>query len=904
MGTNETMMKTYEPAAIEDRLYAAWEEKGYFHADPDPAKKPFTIVMPPPNITGQLHMGHALDCTLQDVLIRWRRMQGYTALWLPGTDHASIATEAKIVEAMNREGITKEDIGREAFLERAWAWKHHYGGRIVSQLKKLGSSCDWTRERFTLDEGLSKAVREVFVRLYRKGLIYRGERIVNRCPECRTSISDAEVEYHEEEGFLWHIRYPAEDGSEGLVVATTRPETMLGDTAVAVHPEDERYAGLVGRHLVLPLVGRRIPVIADSVVEKDFGTGAVKITPAHDPNDFETGQRHGLPLVRVIDGAGRMTEEAGIFAGLDRYEARRRVVEALSEQGVLVKTEKHVHNVGACYRCDTVIEPMVSLQWFVRMQLMAEPALEAVRDGRVRFVPDRFAKIYYNWMEHIRDWCISRQLWWGHRIPAWYCESCGETVVSAEPPARCPQCGSAKLLQDPDTLDTWFSSALWPFSTLGWPDNHPDLAYFYPTSVLVTGYDIIFFWVARMIFSGLEQTGREPFRHVLIHGMVRDAQGRKMTKSLGNGIDPLEMIRDFGTDAIRYALVTGISPGNDLRFSTEKAEAGRNFANKIWNAARFVISGLEGRERVKDQAGAGKEFHADAVTDMADRWVLDRVNRLVAEVAENLERFDMGIALQKIYEFAWDDFCDWYIEISKIRLYGEDKAAADETAAMLRRVLVILLKLLHPFMPFVTSEIFRCLPRGEGEEREEEDLMISCWPEADPAASFPAEREAMTLLMEVIRGIRNVKAERNVHPGKKAAIVAVTDDPAVSDAFRQGDGMIRRLAGVSRIALPEAGGERRIPDDAVTLVYPGVTVFIPLQELVDLDEEIVRLGREKESLEKELARVRAKLDNPGFIAKAPAEVVGAEKEKADRYADMYDGVIRRLTEMIERKKNI
>lgn len=875
---NKEMTKTYEPSQVEDRRYNNWIEGRYFHAVPDNTKKPYTIVMPPPNITGQLHMGHALDSTLQDILTRWRRMQGYSALWLPGTDHASIATEAKIVEAMAKEGIKKDDIGREAFLVRAWEWKAHYGGRIVEQLKKLGCSCDWERERFTMDEGLSGAVREVFVRLYNKGLIYRGERMVNWCPVCGTSISDAEVEYEERDTNLWYIRYPTVDGTDGIVVATTRPETMLGDTAVAVNPKDERYSHLVGKMLNLPLTDRIIPVIADDMVEIDFGTGAVKITPAHDPNDFETGERHGLQVIKVIDGSGNMNENAGGYCGIDRHDARKSIVTELEKQGLLVKTDKYTHNVGSCYRCNTIIEPMTSLQWFVRMKPLAEPAINVVEEGITSFIPDRFSKIYYNWMENIRDWCISRQLWWGHRIPAWYCGECGEMTVLADEPGACEHCGSKDIKQDEDVLDTWFSSALWPFSTLGWPQETEDMKYYYPTSVLVTGYDIIFFWVARMIFSALEQTGREPFQHVLIHGMVRDSQGRKMTKSLGNGIDPLEIIKDYGTDAIRYALIMGISPGNDLRFSTEKAEAGRNFANKIWNAARFVVSYL------KDIDG-DPGLNADELT-IADKWIISRANTLVREATDNMERFELGVALQKIYEFIWEEFCDWYIELAKPRLYSDDKNTKNTAAKVLNRIMIISVKLLHPYMPFVTAEIYDYLVHDG------KDIIISDWPEFELGYIYEEESSRMALIMDIIRGIRNIRAEMNVHPGKKTKLIAVVTSEREELTVSEGITYLQKLAGVNSVEIRK--NKDGVPSDAAALVNPGVEIYIPMEELVDIKKELERLSKEKADLEKEIIRVNSKLNNQGFVSKAPQKVVEEEKTKKIHYEEMYNKISERL----------
>ncbi len=877
MDENRNLAKTYDPGQVEDRLYKNWTEKGYFHAVPDSGKKPFTIVIPPPNITGQLHMGHALDNTLQDILIRWKRMQGYSALWLPGTDHASIATEAKIVEAMAKEGLTKDMLGREKFLERAWEWKKVYGGRIVEQLKKLGSSCDWERERFTMDEGLSEAVREVFLRLYKKGLIYRGERIINWCPRCSTSISDAEVEYEEKEGSFWHIKYPVKDSGEFIVVATTRPETMLGDTAVAVNPEDPRYAHLVGKTVVLPLMDREIPIIADSYVDKEFGTGAVKITPAHDPNDFEVGLRHNLPQIRVMDDSAHMNEYAGRYAGLERYEARKSIVEDLKNLGLLLKTEAHTHNVGTCYRCSTVIEPIISKQWFVKMKPLAEPAIEVVRDGTIKFVPERFSKIYFNWMENIQDWCISRQLWWGHRIPAYYCLNCGNMMVDRDIPDICPNCGSARIEQDPDTLDTWFSSALWPFSTLGWPQNTEDLKYYYPTDVLVTGYDIIFFWVARMIFSGVEQMGREPFKYVFIHGIVRDAQGRKMSKSLGNGIDPLEVIGQYGTDALRFALTIGNSPGNDLRFSTEKVESSRNFANKIWNASRFVLMNFDEDMDLTKADSAG--FTA------ADRWILSRVNSITREMTENLDRFETGVALQKIYEFIWEEFCDWYIELVKPRLYDREDATRLEAQYVLNYVLGTSMKLLHPYMPFITEEIYLHLVNGD------ESIMISSWPEYREDYNFPEDEKQMALIMDAVKSIRNIRSEMNVPPSRKTKIIFVAGPEQVG-VLKASGRFFERLAGASEISVQE--DKAGISPDAVAAIVAGAEIYIPLEDLIDIDKEIERLVREKTNLEKELERVGSKLGNAGFTAKAPVKVIEEEKAKQAKYGEMYEKVLERL----------
>ncbi len=857
------LAKTYDPQEVEDRIYDFWLSGGFFHAERDPKKKPYTIVMPPPNITGQLHMGHALDSTLQDILIRYHRMQGYSALWLPGTDHAAIATEAKIVEAMRKEGLTKEMIGREAFLKRAWAWKRKYGGRIVEQLKKLGSSCDWERERFTMDEGCTKAVREVFVRLYEKGLIYRGERIINWCPHCKTSISDAEVEFSERDGFFWHIRYPFKDGSGFIELATTRPETILGDTAVAVHPEDERYRDLVGKTLILPLVGREIPLIADEYVERDFGTGVVKITPAHDPHDFEVGLRHHLAVINVMDECGKINENGGAYAGMTGAEARKKIVEDLKEGGFLVKVEPIKHNVGACYRCGTAVEPRVSKQWFVKMKPLAEPAIREVQAGKVRFIPDRFSKIYYHWMENIKDWCISRQLWWGHRIPAWYCQDCGETIVAREEPHVCPKCGSHHLKQDPDTLDTWFSSALWPFSTLGWPEKAPDLDYFYPTDTLVTGYDIIFFWVARMIFSGIEQVGEVPFHNVLIHGLVRDSQGRKMSKSLGNGIDPLEEVSKYGADALRFTLATGNNPGNDLRYSEKKVEASRNFANKIWNAARFILMNIEGRDVPRS---------LPEHLEMEDKWIVDSFNRLAGEVTENLDKFELGIAVQKLYDFLWDEFCDWYIEISKIRLNSGDEQAAQDVRRVLVWVMTGTMQLLHPVMPFITEEIWQALPH------EGKSIMISQWPQPKTAHSFPEAAQEMNKIMEAVCAVRNRRSEMNVPPFRKTHL---SIDTASQDTFRAGTKIMERLAYANHV---EVGTGLDLPD-AVTIVTPDAKVLIPVDELVDREAEKARLTKELESAQKQFATAQAKLKNEKFLTKAPAAVVDGVRQNASKLQD-------------------
>jgi valyl-tRNA synthetase len=887
MSRIDDLAKTFEPRDHETELYRSWQENGYFK--PSDGAETFTIVMPPPNITGQLHMGHALDNTMQDLLIRFKRMQGLAALWLPGTDHASIATEARIVEAMRQEGLSKAGIGREAFLERAWAWRREYGGRIIEQLKRLGSSCDWSRERFTMDEGLSAAVTQVFVRLYEKDLIYRGERIINWCPHCLTSISDAEVEYEEQDSFFWHIRYPLADGSGDLILATTRPETMLGDTAVAVHPEDSRYSHLVGRELILPLVGRRIPVIADSYVEKDFGTGIVKITPAHDPNDFEVGLRHNLPLVNIFTPDARINENGGRYAGLDRLEGRRQVVADLSAGSFLVRTEPHRHNVGTCYRCQTSVEPRVSLQWFVRMKPLAEPALAAVRDRQTRFVPERFEKIYFNWMEHIRDWCISRQLWWGHRIPAWYCDDCAAITVAATAPAACKVCGGSRLRQDEDTLDTWFSSALWPFSTLGWPQDSADMRRFYPTSVLVTGYDIIFFWVARMIFSALEHTGQAPFHTVLIHGIIRDSDGRKMSKSLGNGIDPLEIIDTYGADALRFALIHGNAPGNDQRFQVDKIESGRNFINKIWNALRFTVMNLD------DEARPDPTPAADL--SLEDRWILSRLQTLKAEATANMEKYEFGIALAKITTFLWESFCDWSIEMSKPRLSGAGGPRARQAAQfVLRRVLSETMQLLHPFMPFVSEAVYSQLNPGAG------SIMISAWPLPDMALQFPEDERAMASLMAAIREIRNIRTNLNVPPSRKISLIVVSADAAVRRHFEAGLPYLQRLAGVA--TQKTQPGKDGIPLTAVTALFDGGEVYLPLADLIDLGQEIVRLEGEQVNLEQELGRVRAKLANAAFTDRAPAKVVQAERDKLSRYEDMYSGVTARLQLLREEQNRV
>ena len=859
---SKELAKAYEPQEVEGRIYDFWMKGGYFHAEVDPKKKPYTIVIPPPNITGQLHMGHAWDETLQDILIRWKRMQGYSALWLPGTDHASIATEAKIVEAMREEGVTKEDLGRDGFLERAWAWKDKFGGRILEQLKLLGSSCDWDRLRFTMDEGCSKAVRHVFVKLYEEGLIYRGERIINWCPHCKTAISDAEVIFEEQQGSFWHLRYPLADGSGYIQLATTRPETMLGDTAVAIHPDDERYKHLHGKKVLLPLLNKEIPIVTDTYVDMEFGTGVVKITPAHDPNDFEVGQRHNLPIVKVLDETAHMTADCGKYAGMDRYEARKAIVADLEAGGYLEKIEPHAHNVGTCYRCGTTIEPMVSKQWFVRMVPLAGPAIDAVRDGRIKFVPERFDKQYYHWMENTRDWCISRQLWWGHRIPAYYCDACGEVHVSDEPMTTCPKCGGA-LRQDEDTLDTWFSSALWPFSTLGWPDKTEDLDYFYPTNTLVTGYDIITFWVSRMIFSGLEYTGKAPFDTVLIHGLVRDAQGRKMSKSLGNGIDPLEIIAQYGADALRLTLVLGSTPGNDMRFSDEKIKASRNFANKLWNATRFVMMNLP-----EDfQAG----LPAADKLDLSDKWILSTLNNLARTVTDNLDKFELGLAAQKVQDFIWEVYCDWYIEIAKVRLNSTDPEEADNARKVLVYVLTQALKLLHPFMPFITEEIYRALPGTS------ETIMTEQWPVFTEELNYAAEEADFEKLMDYIKAVRTIRAEMNVHPAKRSSMIIETSE---TEAFRRGGDYLAKFAFATDVTLTE----KYTGDTAgmVQVITHAARGFIPMMELIDREKELARLNKEKAGAEKEIGMFSRQLSNEGFVNKAPANVVEEIRQKLAR----------------------
>ena len=877
---SKELEKTYNPSEIEDRLYQKWLDNKYFHAEVDHSKKPFTIVIPPPNITGKLHMGHALDETLQDILIRFKKMQGYNTLWQPGTDHASIATEVKIIEALKEEGIEKEDLGREKFLERAWEWKEEYGGTIVSQLKKLGSACDWDRERFTMDEGCSKAVEEVFIKLYEKGYIYKGSRIINWCPVCQTSISDAEVEHVDQAGHFWHIKYPVAGTDDYLEIATTRPETMLGDTAVAVHPDDERYTHLVGKMLELPLCGRQIPIVADEYVDKEFGTGAVKITPAHDPNDFEVGRRHGLPVINVMNDDATINENGGRYEGMERYEARKAIVKDLEEQGYLVKIKEHEHNVGTHDRCKATIEPMVKPQWFVKMDELAKPAIEAVKNGDIKFVPERYTKTYLHWLENIRDWCISRQLWWGHRIPAYYCDECGETVVAKEKPEVCPKCGCTHFTQDEDTLDTWFSSALWPFSTLGWPEQTEELDYFYPTNVLVTGYDIIFFWVVRMVFSGYEHTGKAPFDTVLIHGLVRDDKGRKMSKSLGNGIDPLEVISQYGADALRFTLVTGNAPGNDMRFYMERVEASRNFANKVWNASRFMMMNFE-------QA----DFSHVELSDLtsADRWILSKFNTLAKDVTDNMDKYELGIALQKVYDFIWEEFCDWYIEMVKPRLYNE----ADETKAAaiwtLKNVLIQALKLLHPFMPFITEEIFCNL------QEEEDTIMLSNWPVYKEEWAFEAEHEATETIKEAVRAIRNVRTSMNVPPSKKATVYVVSEDDAVLKIFENSRSFFASLGYAGEVILQK--DKAGIGEDAVSAVIHKAVIYMPFAELVDIEKEVQRLKTEEKRLEGELKRSHAMLGNEKFVSKAPQAKIDEEKAKLEKYTQMMAQVKERLAQL-------
>ena len=882
---SKELAKTYDPHGLEDRIYQKWLDKKYFHAEVDRSRKPFTIVIPPPNITGQLHMGHALDNTMQDILIRFKRMQGYNALWQPGTDHASIATEVKIIQKLKEEGIDKHDLGREKFLERAWDWKKEYGGRIISQLKKLGSSCDWDRERFTMDEGCNKAVTEVFCKMHEKGYIYKGSRIVNWCPVCNTSISDAEVEYEDQAGHFWHIKYPIlnEDGTQSgeyLTFATTRPETMLGDTAVAIHPDDERYTHLKGRKVLLPIMNREIPIVEDTYVDMEFGTGVVKITPAHDPNDFEVGKRHNLPIINIMNDDATINENGGKFAGMDRYAAREAIVKELDEMGLLVKIEDYSHNVGTHDRCKTTIEPLVKQQWFVKMDELIKPAVEAVKNGEIKLIPERMDKTYFNWTDNIKDWCISRQLWWGHRIPAYYCDKCGEIVVAKEMPKVCPKCGCEHFTQDPDTLDTWFSSALWPFSTLGWPDKTEDLDYFYPTDVLVTGYDIIFFWVIRMIFSGYEQMGERPFKTVLFHGLVRDSQGRKMSKSLGNGIDPLEVIDQYGADALRMTLITGNAPGNDMRFYYERVEANRNFANKVWNASRFIMMNMEGKE-VTDASDS---------LEPVDKWIISKLNSLVKEVTDNMENFELGIAVQKIYDFIWDEFCDWYIEMVKPRLYNSDDTASQNAALWtLKTVLVDALKLLHPYMPFITEEIFCTI------QSEEESIMISKWPEYSEARNFASEEKAIEIIKEAVRGIRNVRTEMNVAPSKKAHVYVVSEKEDIRKTFEEGRLFFATLSYASDVSVQT--DKNGIADDAVSVVIANANIYIPFAELVDIKQEIERLEKESKRLDGELARVNGMLSNERFLSKAPESKIAEEKEKLSKYTQMKQQVVERLAQL-------
>jgi len=874
--TELNIAKTYDPKEFEDRIYKEWEDKGYFTPKVDENKKPYTIMMPPPNITGQLHLGHALDGTIQDFLIRTKRMQGFSALWLPGEDHASIATEVRVEKELIKQGFNKKQMGREAFLEKVWEWSDEYREKIKNQYNKLGISADYTRERFTMDEGLSKAVRQVFVDLYNEGLIYKGNRIVNWCPKCQTAISDAEIEYEEKEGHFWHIKYPVVASEESIEIATTRPETMLGDTAVAVNPNDKRYAHLIGKTLILPLVNREIPIITDEYVDIEFGTGAVKITPAHDPNDYEVGKRHSLPEIVMMNKDGSIAEGYGDYSGLDRYEARKAIVKDLEEQGYLVKVRDHSHNVGTHDRCNTIIEPVTSKQWYVKMQPLAEPAIKVVKEGTIKFVPERFSKTYFNWMENIQDWCISRQLWWGHRIPVWYCKDCGEVIASTEEPSCCPKCNSKNLVQDEDVLDTWFSSALWPFSTLGYPEKTEDLKYFYPTSTLVTGYDIIFFWVARMIFSGLHSMGDIPFDTVLIHGIVRDSQGRKMSKSLGNGVDPLEVIEKYGADALRFMLVTGNAPGNDIRYYEEKVEAARNFANKIWNASRFVMMNLD--KDIMEEFKDCKEY------TIADKWILSRINTVVKEVTENIEKFELGIASQKIYDFMWSEFCDWYIELVKPVLYGEDRKAKGVVLNVLNEVLSTGLKLLHPVMPYITEEIYTNLPKAE------ESIVISNWPAFNAELKDENIEAQMNNIIEAIKALRNVRVEMNVPPSRKAKVIIFATEG--KDAFEEGKVYFEKLASASEVEF--VSSKEDIPENSVSAVIKGAELFMPLLDLVDLEKELERLNKEKEKLQNEIDRVEKKLSNEKFVSKAPASVVEEEKEKGEKYKEMYKAVLERI----------
>lgn len=877
---SKELEKTYDPKVIEEKLYEKWCENKYFHAEVDRSRKPFTTVMPPPNITGKLHMGHALDNTLQDILIRYKRMEGYNALWIPGTDHAAISTEVKVTNQLKEEGIDKRELGREGFLERTWQWKEEYAGTIENQLKKLGISCDWDRERFTMDEGCSKAVEEVFINLYKKGYIYKGSRIINWCPKCKTSLSDAEVEHEEQEGHFWHIKYPIVGTDRFLEIATTRPETMLGDTAIAVHPDDERYKDIVGKNVVLPLVNREIPIVADEYVDKEFGTGAVKITPAHDPNDFEVGKRHNLPEINIMNDDATINELGGKYTGMERYEARKAIVADLEEQGYLVKVVPHTHAVGTHDRCGTTVEPLIKQQWFVKMEELAKPAINALKTGELKFVPERFDKIYLHWLENIKDWCISRQIWWGHRIPAYYCDECGEFVVDRQAPERCPHCGCTHFTQDEDTLDTWFSSALWPFSTLGWPEKTDELDYFYPTDVLVTGYDIIFFWVIRMVFSGLEHTGKSPFHTVLIHGLVRDSQGRKMSKSLGNGIDPLEIIDKYGADALRLTLVTGNAPGNDMRFYNERVEASRNFANKVWNASRFIMMNM------KD---TGVKKPEDALLTPVDRWILSAVNTLAKDVTENMDKFELGIAVQKVYDFIWDEFCDWYVELAKYRIYHaeEDPAAADCVLWVLKTVLGQALKLLHPFMPFITEEIYSVLVP------EEESLMMSQWPEYKDEWRFLMDENVMEHVKAVTRGIRNIRSEMDVQNSRKTKVYVVCEDDVLSEGMEAVKASVQPLMMANEILIQKT--KEGVADNAVSVVVPDAVVYLPLEDLVDFEQELERLTKEKERLTGEIRRAEGMLSNEKFVSRAPEAKVQEEREKLEKYTQMLSQVEERMS---------
>ena len=874
----ENLPKNYDPKEFEDRLYGFWNENGYFTPEIDQNKKPYTIMMPPPNVTGSLHMGHALNNTIQDILIRWKRMEGYSALWLPGTDHASISTEAKVVEKIKSEGRSKDELGREGFLKEAWEWTDIYGGTIKNQLKKLGVSCDWTRDRFTLDEMLSNAVEEVFVRLYDKGLVYRGDRIINWCPSCHTAISDAEVDHEDSHGHIWHVSYPIKGSDETITIATTRPETILGDLAVAVHPDDERYTHLVGKTVILPLVGREIPIIADSYVEMEFGTGALKITPSHDPNDFEVGARHGLGQCVVIDEDGYINENGGEFKGLERFEARKAIAERLKEAGFLKEVKDHENAVGHCERCKTVIEPIISKQWFVKMEPLARPSLEAYYNGEINFVPERFGKVYVHWLENIKDWCISRQLWWGHRLPVYYCDDCGEVIVSRDDVKTCNKCGSTNIRQETDTLDTWFSSALWPFSTLGWPEETEDLKYFFPTDVLVTGYDIIFFWVIRMIFSSLEQMGELPFKDVFLTGLVRDSEGRKMSKSLGNGIDPLEIIDEYGADALRFTLITGNTPGNDMRFIIDKVEANRNFANKLWNATRFVLMNLD--DDMEKATLEGMELQVE------DKWILTRLNTVIGEIKENMDKYEIGLAGQRIYDFIWEDYCDWYIEMVKSRLYGEDEKSAETAKNVLVVALRETLKLLHPFMPFITEEIWQHLP-GESEA-----LIVESWPTPDTNMIYNKEKEDIEFIKTAIKGIRNARAEMNIVPSRKSKLIFVLENDSLKSVIEDSKVKFMTLASAEEIVFEK--DKKTLGEDNISVVLDGCEVYLPLSDLIDYEKEIERLQKEKSKLEDEINRVKSKLSNEGFVAKAPAKIVEEEKEKQKKYSQMLENVMERL----------